>query len=217
MKNALVPIVLSLLCLMFGISCKKNVDKELKYSGLVVNQYNGNPQSDVKISLFATQTTSNGILGKPKLITESVSDADGRFSLSFERANVISYEIFIEGETVFDSSFELDPDRITEAKKLEENISVKVVSYIQVHLKNAGNAGSTDKFNIGTSVDLGCDCCPKSATQFLGVVDTTYTCKVPAGLDVVFNSTVQDGNGLRTLSHTVQCEKGNVCPLEIEY
>lgn len=217
MKNALVSIVLCLLCLTIYNSCRKNIDKNLSFSGLIVNEFNDNPQSDVKVSLYANQTSSNGVVGKPKLIAESISNSEGKFNLSFDRGNVIAYEVFVEGEAVFPYSFDLDPDKITDAKNLTENIPVKVISYIQVHLKNVNTAGSTDRFNIGTSIDLGCACCPKAATQFVGVIDTTYVCSVPAGLDVVFNSTVQDGNGLRTLSNTINCEKGNVCTLEIEY
>ena len=209
-------LILALLLLGFA-SCKKNVDKSLSYSGVVRNEFTNNPQANVTVKLYAQENSSTGVVGRSKVIAEGTSDNEGRFNLSFERAQVLDYEVQVSGDAIFYKEFKLIPDEVFEAKNLEQDIPVLVQSIAQIHLKNVDESSSTDKFNIGSNIELACDCCPKSAEQFVGKIDSVYACKIPAGMEVVFNTTVQDGGPLKTNSYTMVCGEGESCLLTIEY
>ncbi len=207
----------SICLLLLSTSCKKTVDKGLSFSGKVVNEFTDAPQADVTVKLYAQENSTSGVVGRAKVIAESVTDAEGNFNLSFERTQVLDYEVQVNGTSIFYKEFKLIPDEVYEAKDLKQNIPVLVVSYAQIHLKNIDESSSTDKINVGSDIELSCDCCPKSAQQFVGKIDSTYTCKIPAGKLVTFNTTVQDGGALKSESYTMTCDEGSTCVLEIEY
>lgn len=210
-------IIKFVLLVLVSTSCKKKIDKGLSYSGRVVNEFNDKPQSGVTIKLYAQENSATGVVGRAKVIAENVSDGEGNFNLSFERSQVLDYEVQVEGEAIFYREFKLIPDDVYEAKNLKEDIPVKVISYAKIHLVNVGEASSTDKINVGTDLDLGCDCCPKSAQTFQGVLDSIYTCKIPGGAFVTFNTTVQDGGPLKIQEYQLLCDEGQTCELRIEY
>lgn len=189
----------------------------MSYSGFVVNKHNQNPQSGVNVSVFVTESSSNGVVGKPKLLASAVSSEDGRFSMNFERSAAIDYRVDVDGIGVFPSTFSLSPEKVIEAKNFESNIELNVVSYARLKIKNIGEAQSTDEINIGTDIVLPCDCCPKTALTFRGLVDSTFVCKIPAGLNVIYNAVTRDGNGLGVLSDSVFCSKLDTCTLEINF
>jgi hypothetical protein len=207
----------SICMLLLSGGCKKSVDKNLSFSGKVVNEFTNTPQADVTVELYAQENSSTGVVGRAKVIAESVTDSEGNFNLSFERTLVLDYEIQVNGEAIFYKEFKLIPDEVYEAKDLKQDIPVLVISYAQIHLNNVGESSSTDKINVGSDVELSCDCCPKAAQQFVGIIDSTYVCKIPAGKEVTFNTTVQDGGALKSQSFTMTCTEGSTCALEIEY
>lgn len=197
--------------------CKKKVDRALSFSGVVRNQFTNAAQEGVTVKLFAQENSATGVVGRAKVIAEGTSDAEGRFSLSFERNQVLDYEVQVNGNGIFYQEFKLIPDDVFEAKNLVQDISVLVVSFAQIHIKNVDQSSTTDKLNIGSNIELSCDCCPKNATQFVGKIDSVYTCKIPAGMEVVFNTTVQDGGPLKMDSYSLVCGEGETCSLDIEY
>jgi hypothetical protein len=215
MKGSLIFSILLVSCCF--LSCKKTVDKGLSFSGKVVNEFNNNTQADVTVKLYAQENSSTGVVGRAKVIAESVSDEEGNFRLTFDRTQVLDYEVQVSGNGIFYKEFKLEPDDVFEAKDLKQDIPVLVSSFAQIHLKNVDKSSPGDKFNIGSDLELACDCCPKEAMQFIGQVDTIYTCKIPAGKVVTFNTTRQAEGPLVSQAYTLVCGKGETCLLEIEY
>lgn len=183
-----------------------------------MNKHNQNPQSGVNVSVFVTENSTNGVVGKPKMLANTVSDETGRFAMSFDRSNAINYEVSVDGDGIFSTSFNLAPEKVIEAKNFKENITVNVISYANVRLVNTDDeAQTTDELNISADEVLPCDCCPKSPTTYTGKVDTNFICKIPAGKFIVYNAVLRDKNGISVIRDSLLCTKLDTCTLVITY
>jgi len=169
-------------------SCKKKTG-EYEISGLVVDSSSASGLKFVEIEVYESVSG----ISEPKLLTTTVTDKEGHYSVKIERDR-INYLIFKVSKANYfplEKILYFSDLTLTETNVLHLGTTAK--SWAKIHIKS--NSPSNNLSIIKTKGKKDCDeCCPEGYQNFSGMFDTTFYCMNDGNTEYAFTYFMNGGS-----------------------
>ncbi len=162
------------------VGCRSN-DNNLRIEGHVMDPNQNISVQNAHVILYTKQmvngTWSNAFTKKDETYTE----ADGRFSFSFEFNYTTGYKLVISKEDYFSISNEFTENDFTSEKFFDADFELLPKAFLILHLKNNVSFDENDKirFHIINWTKSCEDCCSNTYSEFIGKnIDEQIICSL---------------------------------------
>jgi hypothetical protein len=203
-------------------SCKKE-KKEfvLEISSTIKSQVQNVNVPNAKVLLYVQELSSNGVFSSAYIKkAETSTDANGNFTIKFEKGDAISYRLEISHEKYFDLFMELNDQNVKPDSPYTEDIKMMPEAYVKVRAINKNKFNENDVFSISTYVENSdCECCKNFNYNLVGVSDTSYTCLLygPKNYKIIWSVKRDNFNNAGPTMETVFCPALETKLIEINY
>jgi len=194
MKSHFSPLLILLLIL---LSCKK--DKVLKQEivGSVSAKNINSRASEAGVSVYSKKLTSSSINNSFTLIGTTITDAQGNFEISFERARTAEYKIVVEKDDFFSTDIRLSSDLVEKTTRYSANIAIFPKAEVELIISNLPPALPGNYLGFKATDEVACACCFPDGFTYRGTGDTTIICDWYGAQNFRYKYTKSNEEGLK--------------------
>lgn len=153
------------------------------FQGTITEDQNGSALSGVQVDIFQKPFDSQVVTSNYELAGSAVTDANGNFSVSFERTKVTEFKVHLNKENYFKQDIIIGSGEVSSENVNQVDVELQAKSFMKFTIQNTGTASQSDNLNLLLlNPKTDCDNCPQSDSYFFeGVVDTTVVYPTDAG------------------------------------
>ena len=173
--------------------------KDFAFEGNVTVSGSGVPLDGVAVTLRGQRLTGTSFNPNFQTLDTDMTDADGRFSLSVEKALFQSFRITLDHPSHFVTVRDISPDDVPISTAHTGSYQMEPLAWVQTRLRNI-NASQRIDVTINAPSN-GCpDCCDQLRIVREGeVFDTTLSCLAFGGGQVTHKGNYRNAGGTVTL------------------
>lgn len=189
-------VILGVVLILF--SCGEE-STEYAFEGVVTVSGVGVPLEGVVVTLRGQRLTGTSFNPNFQTLDTDVTDADGRFSLSVEKALFQSFRITLDHPYHFVTVRDISPDDVPISSAYTGSYQLEPLAWVGTHLRNV-NASQRIDVTIDAQSDGCAECCDQLRIVREGeVFDTTFTCLAFGGGQVTHKGNFRNAGGTVTL------------------
>ena len=179
LKNILYIGAVSIFLAALFVSCKKNKEITILFSGNVSDPNFNQPVAEAVITLSSKNIENGSYNSNYKTVATTTTDVNGSYSFTFVRENVIDYKLTVTKNNYFSHEEIIIPDKLTTENGNVFNVSFIPQSWIRLHIVNENPTNTSDRLDFSFYENTyDCDyCCATLPITIYGEsVDTTFKC-----------------------------------------
>jgi hypothetical protein len=168
---------LLLFCIV-AFSCKKK-ENVYQLEGKVTNARTGSAIANATVTLDQ-KTAGNGVVNAGfSEATNTRTNSAGLYFAEWPTVRLVELRVTAEANTYFSASEDLREDSFVPEVPVTQNIALYPKADLQISLRNlyTVNGGDLLIFSL-PNAQFDCLCCTSEANEYIGSLDTTYTCSV---------------------------------------
>lgn len=170
---------LILFAILSMMACKKIIDLNRNWSGLVTDSGSGSSIIGAKVVVKAAKVSSGVFNGALQPLGESFTNESGNYGFDYERAQFTALEITATKKNYFNYKAKIDVNLIANNKAFTHHFSMIPKAWIKVEINHAGTTPISFDYR-NNSIYRNCeDCCNNTILQFSDdTVSFSETCVV---------------------------------------
>lgn len=217
--QALIVIAVIMTAVTYFYSCKKDKNK-IEINGRVYDPNSGTYLANATVTISSSRISSGFYNSNYSDITSAVTDANGNFTLEFEREKSSGYRFFIRKDKYFDVITDVPDADIVPGTIYTPTFELLPEGFIRLHVKNNQPWNSADfvafSYNSG---NISCyQCCNSVINKGYGMTfDTTTFCKTSGNHNVIINWHYTKMGTDVAFSDTIFCPQFDTAYYEILY
>ena len=184
------------LCLLL-VACKKDTVLMQQISGAVSVRNINTQGSAATVKVYSQKLTSSSLNNGYTLLGTTTTDAQGKFTLSFERLRTAKYKITAEKANFFSSEVFVSSDLVEKTTNYVAYLSVYPKAELELIISNVVPATPGNYLGLKPLDDLACACCFPDGFTYRGVGDTTIICDWYGAQNFSYKYTKSNEEGLK--------------------
>jgi hypothetical protein len=192
------PSLLLLAAAVAFCSCREE-SKEYAFEGSVTVSGSGVPLEGIAVTLRGQRLTGSSFNPNFQTLNTDVTDSEGRFSLSVEKALFQSFRITLAHPSHFITVRDISPDDVPISTAYTGSYQMEPLAWVSTRLRNINTSQRID-VTVNAPSDGCVECCDQLRVVREGeVFDTTFTCLAFGGRQVTHKGNYRNAGGTVTL------------------
>ncbi len=162
------------------VHCKKdNNDGQITISGIVKDARSGEAIYGISIEFLIQGIVNGSFNNNYRIITEDISDSEGRYSITFEEGIPSSFRFELEGEGYYFSRQDFNPDDFTSSGENNLDLLIDSRAWLKLRIVNEGTVNNGDQVTLALSTENNActGCCQSIVLQHSGQTNVTNICE----------------------------------------
>jgi hypothetical protein len=172
------PYLYFLLFCTVTFSCKKK-ENVFQLEGKVTNARTGSAISNATVTLDQ-KTAGNGVVNAGFTeATNTRTNSAGMYLAEWPSVRLVELRVSAEATNYFSASEDLREDSFVPEVPVTQNIALYPKADLQISLRNQYSVNSSDLLIFSLpNAQFDCPCCTNETNEYIGSLDTVYTCSV---------------------------------------
>lgn len=193
-----------LFCSLFA--CKKN-EQKIKFEGKISDYNTATPASGVTLKIYYQEIGNGSFSTAYKFLAATSSNANGEYSLEFEKVSAASFRFELSSSRDFTSVYTVNADQISSKETNTKNFTIESKSWFCIRIHNTTPVSVQDEIIYQNSGPSDCnECCNTTPHIYSGMsVDTTFYCMKKGGKNMDFNFSVTKASINNQYTQSLYC------------
>lgn len=187
-------VILVAWCVLWAVSCSEP-SSTFEFEGVVVAGQGGMPLSGVMVQLSGQRLTGSSLNPNFQPLGSAVTDAQGRFQLSVDKAVFQAFRLSCSHPSHFTGTFSINPDDVPFDSPYADTYPLQPLAWVRTRILNV-NASQRIDVTVHAPSSGCADCCQQLRIIREGeVYDTTFTCRAYGGVAVTHSGNYRNSDG----------------------